>query len=206
MWNNCKVFINMELVVLDGSKHTEGGLFKYQTCICVCVCGSVYANSTSGSFSSSSGLNQWFGDPLGWLLAPATGALVFDASDSMLHSLCGSSFSSLSSKITFLFSLLVTDWIIKHLTPIHSEQVVPPFNRGFFRKVVSTFKDTTEGDKLLINSTFLVAQRVKGVIIKVFTALSWLSSADQGDRLDLWFCVTSKLVSSSDYKMKTVWL
>ena len=24
-----------------------------------------------------SGLTQWFGSPLGWLLAPATGALVF---------------------------------------------------------------------------------------------------------------------------------
>lgn len=107
-----------------------------------------------------SGLTQWFGSPLGWLLAPATGALVFlFASDTMPHSLRGSSFSSLSNNITVI-SLSVAVRIFKHLTSIQMTGSASFFNKEVQRKMISTFKDTTGGDKLLNSSTFLEAERV----------------------------------------------
>ena len=63
--------------------------------------------------------------------------------------------------------------------------------------MISTFKDTTGGDKLLNSSRFLESERVKGAIIKVFTGPSCHLSATQGD-LPRFMAVCSKFVSSSD--------
>lgn len=70
------------------------------------------------------------------------------ASDMMPHSLRGSSFSSLSNNITVI-SLSVAVRIFKHLTSIQMTGSTSFFNKEVQMKMISTFKDTTGGDKLL---------------------------------------------------------
>lgn len=53
------------------------------------------------------------------------------------------------------------------------------------------------GDEFLMNSTFLVAQRGKGVIIQVFTALSCLSSADPERFMHRFMVVCSRFHSEN---------